>query len=140
MALPKYKENQFVEVIKGCDKGLVGRITFVRSFKKVNYDKCGRPTGECASRSVYTVVGKLNGQKASGLYYSWHIKPLEIQPALVELSTENGIVSKDEYHATLAISKVSEFDKLIALLKGEKAAFIARRKKTFEDKRQLKLF
>lgn len=140
MTLPKYKENQFVEVIKGYDKGLVGRITSVRSLKKVNCDKCVHPTGEYTSRPVYTVVGKLNGQKVSGLYYSWYIKPLEIQPAFVELSTENGIVSKDEYHATLAISKVSEFDKLIALLKEEKAAFIARRKKTFEDKRQLKLF
>lgn len=140
MTLPKYKENQFVEVIKGYDKGLVGRITSVCSLEKVDYDKCGRPTGEYTSRSVYTVVGKLNGQKVSGSYYSWYIKPLEIQPAFVELSTENEIVSKDEYHATLAISKVSEFDKLIALLKEEKAAFIARRKKTFEDKRQLKLF
>ena len=140
MALPKYKENQFVEVIKGYDKGLVGRIISVHPLQKVNYDVFGRPTGEWTSRSVYRVVGKLNGQKVCGLYYSWYIKPLEIQPALVEISTESEIISKDEYHATLTISKISEFDKLIALLKDEKAAFIARRKKTFEDKRQLKLF
>ena len=140
MALPKYKENQFVKVIKGRDKGLVGRITSVRSLQKVDYDKYGRPTGEWTSRSVYTVVGKLNGKKVSDSYYSWYIKPLEIQPAFVEFSTESEIISKDEYHTTFTISKVSEFDKLIALLKYEKAVFIARCKNAFEDKHQLKLF